>query len=242
MRRTSFVNLTHQGAISSQAFGIISKMMYSILSFPCSIKANSRFHSVDVHNCIMSLCIGNSYAESGLKKLAIESGNRSPTGSWLRKCIRKISQKTMLLKLHHSLDRTISKLREMGVFEQPVIVAIDKHLIPRYNKSTNPFLINSKSKNSTNLFEAYCTMQCVLKRIRAQLGCYPPYNNKSNADFVRKLLSDGINNGIKISLVLVDREFFTAGVISVIKRMNLKFLMPAKKTPGIKKAIEIMRN
>ncbi len=39
-------------------------------------------------------------------------------------------------------------------------------------------------------------------------------------------------------LVLVDREFFTAGVISVIKRMNLKFLMPAKKTPGIKKAIE----
>ncbi len=134
-----------------------------MLSFPCSTKANSRFHSVDVHNCIMSLCIGNSYAESGLKKLAIESGNRSPTGSWLRKGIEKISQKTMLLKLHQSLDSTISKLRERGgVFEQPVIVAIDKHLIPRYNKSTNPFLINSKSKSSTNLFEAYYTMQCVL--------------------------------------------------------------------------------
>ena len=63
------------------------------------------------------------------------------------------------------------------------------------------------------------------------------YHNKSNADFVRKLLSDGINNGIKISLVLVDREFFTTGIISVIKQKNLKFLMPAKKNSRIKDAI-----
>lgn len=60
-------------------------------------------------------------------------------------------------------------------------------------------------------------MQCVEKRIRAQLGCYPLYDNKSNSDFVRKLLSDGINNDIKIKLLLVDREFFTSGTISEIK-------------------------
>ncbi|MBA4717954.1 MAG: transposase, partial [Nitrosopumilus sp.] len=38
-------------------------------------------------------------------------------------------------------------------------------------------------------------------------------------------------------LLLVDREFFTAGIISVIKQKHLKFLMPAKKTPRIKDAI-----
>lgn len=135
------------------------------------------------------------------------------------------------------MDSTISKLRELGVFEKPVTVAIDKHLIPRYDKLPNHSLIQSKSKNSTNSFESYCTMQCVEKQIRAQLGCYPLYNNKSNADFVRKLLSDGINNGVKISLVLVDREFFTAGIISEIKQKNLKFLMPAKKTARVKDAI-----
>ena len=120
----------------------------------------------------------------------------------------------MLMNLHHSLDSTISKLKELGVFDIPVTVAIDKHLIPRYDKLPNHSLIKSKSKNSTNSFENYCTMQCVEKRIRAQLGCYPLYHNKSNADFV-KLLSDGINNGIKIKLLLVDREFFTSGIVSV---------------------------
>lgn len=237
MRCTSFDTMTHQGVKSSQAFEIIAKIMYSVLLFPCSSKNNSQWNSMDAHNSIMSLCLRNSYAESGLKRLAMESANRSPTGSWLRKIISKISQKAMLIQLHHSLDSTISKLQELGVLEQPVTIAIDKHLIPRYDKLPNHSLIQSKSKNSTIHFESYCTMQCVEKRIRAQLGCYPLYNNKSNADFVRKLLSDGINNGIKIKLLLVDREFFTAAIISVIKQKNLKFLMPAKKTPRIKDAI-----
>ncbi len=237
MNRNSFDIMTHQGVTLSKAFEIITKIMYSVLSFPCSGKNNSRFHNTDAHNSIMSLCLGNSYAESGLKILAMESDNASPTGSWLRKIISKISQKTMLIQLHQSLDSTVSKLRELGVFDMPVTVAIDKHLIPRYDKLPNHSLIKSKSKNSTIHFESYCTMQCVEKRIRAQLGCYPLYDNKSNADFVRKLLSDGINNGIKIGLVLVDREFFTAGVISEIKQMKLKFLMPAKKTARVKDAI-----
>ncbi len=237
MNRNSFDTMTHQGVILSKAFEIITKIMYSVLQFPCSSKNNSRFHNADAHNSIMSLCLGNSYSESGLKRLAIQSGNNSPTGSWLRKIISKISQKTMLIQLHRSLDSTVSKLRELGVFDIPVTIAIDKHLIPKYDKLPNHFLIQSKSKNSTNHFESYCTMQCVEKRIRAQLGYYPLYHNKSNADFVRKLLSDGIHNGIKIKLLLVDREFFTTGIISVIKQKKLKFLMPAKKNSRIKDAI-----
>ena len=78
--------------------------MYNILLFPCSDKNNSRFHNADAHNSVMSLCLGNSYAESGLKRLAMESQNHSPTGSWLRKIISKISQKTMQIQLHRSLD------------------------------------------------------------------------------------------------------------------------------------------
>ena len=167
--------MTHQGVILSKAFEIITKIMYSVLSFPCSDKNNSRFHNTDAYNSIMSLCLRNSYAESGLKRMVMESGNNSPTGSWLRKIISKISQKTMLIQLHHSLDSTISKLRELGVFDMPITIAIDKHLIPRYDKLPNHFLIQSKSKNSTTHFESYCTMQCVEKRIRAQLGCYPLY-------------------------------------------------------------------
>lgn len=81
MNHNSFANLTHQCMASSQAFQIIAKIMYITLSFPCSQKNNSKWNNADMHNSLMSLCLGNSYAESGLKRLAIESENHSPTGS-----------------------------------------------------------------------------------------------------------------------------------------------------------------
>ena len=79
-------------------------------------------------------------------------------------------------------------------------------------------------------------MQCIAP-VSVQLGCYPVSNGKQNAKFVRKLLRDGAKNSIKVGLVLLDREFFSVGVIHQLKQKQLKFLMPAVKTPGIKKAI-----
>lgn len=55
---------------------------------------------------------------------------------------------------------------------------------------------------------------------------------------VRKLLDSCIRNNIKIRLVLLDREFFSTAVIHEIKQNHCTFIMPARKTPGIKKAIE----
>jgi len=75
VNRTSFDTMTHQGVVLSKAFEIVAKIMYSVLLFPCSDENNSRFHNADAHNCIMSLCLGNSYAASGLKRLVMESDN-----------------------------------------------------------------------------------------------------------------------------------------------------------------------
>ena len=85
MHCTSFDTMTHQGVILSKAFEIITKIMYNILLFLCSDKNNSLFHNADAHNSIMSLCLGNSYSESGLKRLAMESDNASPTGFMVEK-------------------------------------------------------------------------------------------------------------------------------------------------------------
>ena len=42
-------------------------------------------------NALIAMCIGNSYAESGLKRLAIESDMKhTPSGSWLINSIKNI--------------------------------------------------------------------------------------------------------------------------------------------------------
>jgi len=189
-------------------------------------------------NALIAMCIGNSYAESGLKRLAIESNMKhTPSGSWLINSIKKIPEQSMMLQLSNAIDNTIKDMKNIGMFRTAITVAIDKHLIPRYDKNPDEFLIKSRSKSSTTHFESYCTMSSVEEQCRACLGAYHVTPNESNSIFVRKLLHDCTRNDIQMRLVLLDREFFSVSVIHELKQLGQKFLIPARKTKGIKNAI-----
>ena len=97
----------------------------------------------------------------------------------------------MLVGLSDAIDSIISHLKKLGMFSKPVTVAIDKHFIPRYNKTQDEFLIKSKPKNGTSIFEGYCTLQCIEESCRAQIDAATPIKKSHcKADMVRKLLSD----------------------------------------------------
>ena len=141
-----------------------------------------------------------------------------------------------MLQLSNAIDSTIKDMKGIGMFSKSITVAIDKHLIPRYDKNPDEFLIKSRTKSSTTNFESYCTIS-VEEKCRACLGAYHVIPNESNSTFVRKLLHDAMNNDIQIRLVLLDREFFSVSVIYELKQLGQTFLMPARKTKGIKNAI-----
>lgn len=238
MNHCTILNTAHQYDTSQYTFEKLHQLLYTVFSFGFSNRYNSKYGLPDMINALIALCIGNSYAESGLKRLAIESDMKhTPSGSWLINSIKKIPQQNMTLQLTDALDSTINDMKEIGMFVKPITVAIDKHLIPRYDKNPDEFLIKSRSKSSTTHFESYCTMSSVEEQCRACLGAYHVIQNESNSVFVRKLINNCIRNNILIRLVLLDREFFSVSVIHELKQLGQKFLMPARKTKGIKNAI-----
>lgn len=238
MNDSTIVDTAHQYDTSQYTFEKLHQLLYTVFSFGFSTRYNSKYGLPDMINALISLCIGNSYAESGLKRLAIESDMKhTPSGSWLINSIKKIPQQSIILQLTNAIDSTIQDMKEIGMFCTPITVAIDKHLIPRYDKNPDEFLIKSRAKSGTTHFESYCTMSSVEEQCRACLGAYHVTPNESNSIFVRKLIDDTIKNNIMIRLVLLDREFFSTGIIHELKQLGQTFLMPARKTPGIKKAI-----
>lgn len=238
MNYSTIVNTAHQYDISQHTFEKLHQLLYTVLSFGFSNRYNSKYGLPDMINALIAMCIGNSYAESGLKRLAIESDMKhTPSGSWLINSIKKIPEQNMMLQLSNAIDSTIKDMKEIGMFSKSITVAIDKHLIPRYDKNPDEFLIKSRAKSSTTNFESYCTMSSVEEKCRACLGAYHVIPNESNSTFVRKLLHDCIRNDILIRLVLFDREFFSVSVIHELKQLGQTFLMPARKTKGIKNAI-----
>ena len=70
--------------------------------------------------------------------------------------------------------------------------------------------------------------------------CWGPYwsEGRTLPDTVSKLVDGCTEKGIRIGVLTVDREFFSTGVIDVLKSKNIQFLMPATQTKGVKKAID----
>jgi len=211
--------------------------MCTTLLFSCSQKNNARYNSEDIHYFIMSCCLGNCYSESTTNKLKIRTECTIPSGSWIRKQIAKIPQEKMTVALSDGIDQTISHLKKLGMLQNPITVAIDKHFICKYDKTDSAYLIKSRYKNGTTQFEGYGTIQCVDKSCRVQIGATPIRQGDSKGVIVRKLLSDCLRNDIKTKQVLLDREFFSTAVIHELKQSGQTFLMPAVRTAGIKKAI-----
>jgi hypothetical protein len=57
------------------------------------------------------------------------------------------------------------------------------------------------------------------------------------AQSVEKLLSEAKACGVHVGLVLLDRAFFTVNVITALKRLGLRFIIPAVKNDKVKEAI-----
>ena len=229
--------MVHNKEETTRAYNVVAKIICTILPINCSQKSNAKWNIKDFFYGITAMCTANTYSESAMKGLTIQSDGPNPCGKWIRNCIQSLTEQQMLLGLSDGMDSTISHLKKLGMFRKPVTVAIDKHFIPRYDKTDSPYLIKSKSKNSTDTFEGYGTIQCVEKQCRAQIGCMPIKKGDSKGEIVRKLLCDVTRNEIRVHLVLLDREFFSEAVIHQIKQNCDTFIMPARKTPGIKKAI-----
>ena len=89
-----------------------------------------------------------------------------PSDEWMR----DVASKTRGSDVYKCFARTVSlqigQLREMRLLKkgQEIDVAIDMHLIPRYDKRYGAELVRSKAKDGTHVFERYITIQCIDQR------------------------------------------------------------------------------
>ena len=124
-------------------------------------------------------------------------------------------------------------MKKAGMFRNPVVVAIDEHLVGWYGKgSDSQYITRSKSKNGTSKFYSLATVHCVAGGSRAVLGARLVKKTDNDGDVVSKLLEKCSKLRIRSSRVLLDRGFFSVDVIQTLNLHGKAFIMPAIKGPG----------
>ena len=152
--------------------------------------------------------------------------------------IRAIDAREIRERCDHAIKREALDMKKAGMFRNPVVVAIDEHLVGWYGKdSDSQYITRSKSKNGTSRFYSLATVHCVAGGSRAALGARLVKKTDNDGDVVSKLLEKCSELGIRSSRVLLDRGFFSVDVIQTLNLHGKAFIMPAIKGPGIKKAI-----
>ena len=164
------------------------------------------------------------------------------TSQWLLGMISAIDSDRMDTLCRRMLNNTVKN--GLGLEKKTGhILAIDKHLIPftgtdRHNDS---LVVSGKPKGGTSRFETYATMQAVTEERLPTIAVVRVTEDMTKIEFVRKLLSESKNLGLKKSIILMDREFSSVDVMRFLDEHGEKFLMAVSKTPGIKNAVAEFR-
>lgn len=109
---------------------------------------------------------------------------------------------------------------------RPVPVAIDTHHRPFYGDPDTGGVTGGKRKDGTSWFWAYATAVSLAPGRRHTLALTRVGPGESQADVVDRLLARVGWAGVGVEYVLLDRGFYSSGVVNVLRRRGLRFVIP----------------
>jgi len=133
-------------------------------------------------------------------------------------------------KLQRRLNRALSADLPKCLFKRPQRIAIDTHEIPYHGQPLREpnEIRRGQSRHGTTRFHDYATAYVVRKGYRFTLAIAWFRQDDSYADIVQRLLREVRRCGLKVRLVLLDRGFFSAEVVSYLQASRTPFLMPLR--------------
>ena len=195
----------------------------------------------DAHALIAALvfmCEKGASANRALKAMKeLYKDDRIPTGQWLLGMLAKIPHELAEECGQSMLARTAASMIKRGHIPASAAIALDMHLHPFTGEDGGGWTVSGRPKGGTTRFDGYMTAYVAEKAHVRRAGAIRMVDGVKVADYVRRMFGELRRAGLKPRLFLADREFCTVAVMSAFDGAGEKFLMPARRTPRIKKAL-----
>jgi|DewCreStandDraft_4_1066084.scaffolds.fasta_scaffold67011_2 putative transposase len=132
-------------------------------------------------------------------------------------------------RINRALAALLPKMLKTQKKRQRVRLAIDLTLIPYHGQpQADPKEIyRSKAKDGTSHFHAYASVYIVLDGERFTVALTPVEKNEKMEVVTQRLMALARKAGIRPKLLLLDRGFYSVGVIRYLQAARIPFLMPA---------------
>ncbi|MHA1475724.1 MAG: hypothetical protein ACTSPA_12240 [Promethearchaeota archaeon] len=116
------------------------------------------------------------------------------------------------------------------------VLIIDFHQDPYYGDPSNPDIIKSKTKKSTNYFYEYLTAQAYSKFGSQTIAVIPRVRGKPIVSHIQELFSH-VQKIFRPKLLLMDGEFTNFDIITYLNSLEIPFIARKSRTVSVKSAI-----
>lgn len=226
---------------------------------PHAIYGAAEFHKNMINGSLFNAA-SSSCAELSKIRSILSGSGRSSGCEWQRQRINSAKDERTMFVLEEQGRKTIEELRRKGRFKGISNWAVDIHLEERWDGAKTikrggsrkerqasreardrlageRGLVKSRYSRGTPYFEAYIVVQCVDKGAQAVALCMR-VDDLSNLDRFIPIIADKLRKlGMTRVRLLLDREFFTRGVIAELEQTKYRWIIPCRNTPEVKRML-----
>jgi len=180
--------------------------------------------------------IEHDFTENGSKTFRINRDD-SPVAHTLLYHIGKFRINDVMDMFTKGSEEIFKLVKQSNVFKKRKLdIAIDYHDIPYWGDKSHPMLVRTPKEQGTTYAFRFATVAIVENGRQFTLLTLPVSPLDKNCNVVDRLIAFA-KNLIPIDTVYLDRGFYSAEVINVLKKNQVKFLMVAVRNQAIKRLL-----
>jgi IS4 transposase len=159
-----------------------------------------------------------------------------PDGDTLLYHFSKVNHEKLEVCFGGIIATSMHEAKRQRLIGIPLDVAIDFNDVPWYGKKKR-FTIRTKHRNGTCYFIRFAVLTVVFYGRRFVVAVVPVMKKTKNENVVEALLTQA-RQYLRIRRVFLDRIFYNAKVVKKLDELKAKYVIPAKKTAPVKRAMK----
>jgi hypothetical protein len=231
---------------SAKAKGLCRRLIAVLVAFlALPVAANVQYTNEDL---AMALTYGSCNKLFLVKTAAqLNALGLAPSADRVVAMLDKVPAGELMESFRRANAGLIERARDVRLLDGEVILALDMHHIARYRRPRGrykgkrnardlPMAVAGKSVAGTSLAHQFATVEVMGSEPRLALEVVPWFHSSTYYDTVRELLASAERH-VRAWLLLMDREFYNEDAVRAALDGGIHFLVPAKRTEGVKRAM-----
>lgn len=220
---------------NKQAYRFIEKALQRGPSLTAALNAK---HTGDTVRDVLIFAATTQRTIEAAVAILKDRGKDTPSPDTVHRRLRETGAEDLVQLFTPCLETVFREAKRRRLLQSPKRVAIDIHEKPFYGEAEGT--VRGQARQGTTRFWAYISLDIVQTRCRYTLAALPLTDKKMAARLVEALLRYALR-WIRVSMVLLDRFFYSSGVIRAIEGLGLDWLMAARTSRRMRRMAEQAR-